>query len=100
MKELIYSKIQEYDSEMEIFDISFTNRPLPINELISLYKFRNNIAKDESVKKLTKQILDDFYLIEKQSYEHIKFVKARYNGISRIFFFSEDYSKVFSDFIF
>lgn len=46
------------------------------------------------------QILDDFYLIQKQSYKYIKFVIARYEGISRIFYFSEDYSEIFSDFIF
>ncbi len=100
MQELIYSKIQNYDSKMKTFDISYTDRLLSINELISLYKLRNHIAKNENIKKNTKQILDDFYLIQKQSYKYIKFVIARYDGISRIFYFSEDYSKIFSDFIF
>ncbi len=100
MQELIYSKIRNYDSKMKTFDISFNDRPLPINELISLYELRNHIAKNENIKKNTKQILDDFYLIQKQSYKYIKFVIARYDGISRIFYFSEDYSKIFSDFIF
>ncbi|MCY1661466.1 hypothetical protein [Chryseobacterium sp. SL1] len=85
---------------MKTFDISYTDRLLSINELISLYKLRNHIAKNENIKKNTKQILDDFYLIQKQSYKYIKFVIARYDGISRIFYFSEDYSKIFSDFIF
>ncbi|WP_288458933.1 hypothetical protein [uncultured Chryseobacterium sp.] len=100
MKELIYSKIQKYDSKMKNFDISFTDHLLPINELISLYELRNHIAKNENTKKNTKQILNNFYLIQKQSYKYIKFVIARYDGISRMFFFSEDYSKIFSDFIF
>ncbi|PTT69999.1 hypothetical protein DBR25_18655, partial [Chryseobacterium sp. HMWF001] len=79
MQELIYSKIQNYDSKMKTFDISYTDRPLPINELISLYELRNHIAKNENIKKNTKQILDDFYLIQKQSYKYIKFVIARYD---------------------
>lgn len=100
MKELIYDKIQKYDSKMKNFDISYTDRLLSINELISLYELRNHIAKDENTKKNTQQILNDFYLIQKQSYNYVKFVTARYDGISRMFFFSEDYSKIFSDFIF
>ena len=52
MKELIYSKIQKYDSKMKNFDISFTDHLLPINELISLYELRNHIAKNENTKKI------------------------------------------------
>ncbi|MGK6341541.1 hypothetical protein ACMGDK_04840 [Chryseobacterium sp. DT-3] len=100
MEDSIYYKIQEYDPKMKSFEISYTDRPLPIKDLISLYTLRNKIAQDENVKRLTKQILDDFCLIEQQSHEHIKFVIARYNGISRMFFFSEDKSQIFSDFIF
>jgi hypothetical protein len=59
MEELIYQKIREYDTEMERFEISFTDRSLPLDDLISLYKFRNDMA--------------------------------------RMFFFSEDYSTIFSD---
>ncbi|TZF94957.1 hypothetical protein FW781_13735 [Chryseobacterium panacisoli] len=100
MEELLYQKIQEYDTEMKNFEISFTNRPLLLDNLISLYRFRNEIARSEDVKKLTQQIHDDFCLIKQQSHENIKFVIARYNEVSRMFFFSEDYSKIFSDFIF
>ncbi|OCA76262.1 hypothetical protein BBI01_06100 [Chryseobacterium artocarpi] len=100
MENLIYQKIKEYDIKMNSFTISFTGRPLLIDDLISLYRFRNAIAKKEDIKKLTQQIHDDFCKIKEQSHENIKFVTTRYDGISRIFFFSEDYSKIFSDFIF
>lgn len=59
MEELIFQKIQEYDTDMN-FKISFTDRPLPIGELISLYRFRNKMAKDEHVIRLTQQILNGF----------------------------------------
>ncbi len=52
MQELIYSKIQNYDSKMKTFDISYTDRLLSINELISLYELRNHIAKNENIKKI------------------------------------------------
>jgi len=52
MKELIYDKIQKYDSKMKNFNISYTDRLLSINELISLYELRNHIAKDENTKKI------------------------------------------------
>lgn len=97
MEELIYQKIQEYDSKMENFKISFTDHILSIDDLISLYRFRNEIARTEDVKKLTQKIHDDFCLIKQQCHENIKFVIARYDGIARMFFFSEDYSKIFSD---
>ncbi|MDN3693898.1 hypothetical protein QWZ06_17220 [Chryseobacterium tructae] len=98
MEELISQKIKEYDTEMKNFEMSFTDHPLSLDDLISLYRFRNEIASSEDVKKLTQQIHDDFCLIKQQSHENIKFVIARYDGISRIFVFSEDYSKIFSDF--
>lgn len=96
MEELIYQKIQEYDSKMENFKISFTDHTLSIDDLISLYRFRNEIARTEDVKKLTQKIHDDFCLIKQQCNENIKFVIARYDGIARMFFFSEDYSIIFS----
>ncbi len=97
MQELIEQKIREYDTEMENFEISFTDHTLSIDDLISLYKFRNEIASTEDAKKLTKKIHDDFCLIKQQCHENIKFVTARYDGMARIFFFSEDYSIIFSD---
>ncbi|PWN62603.1 hypothetical protein [Chryseobacterium viscerum] len=98
MEKLIYQKIREYDTEMERFEISFTDRPLPIDDLISLYKFRNDMARTEDIKNLTQKIHDDFCLIKQQSHENIKFVIARYDGMARMFFFSEDYSTIFSDY--
>lgn len=98
MEELIEQKIREYDTEMGNFEISFTDHTLPIDDLISLYRFRNEIAKTEDIKKLTQKIHDDFCLIKQQSHKNIKFVIARYDGMARMFFFSEDYSTIFSDY--
>ena len=97
MEELMYQKIREYDPKMGNFEISFTDRPLPIDDLINLYKFRNDMARTENIKNLTQKIHDDFCLIKQKRHENIKFVIARYHGTSRMFFFSEDYSTIFSD---
>lgn len=98
MEELITLKIREYDTKLENFEISFTDHTLSIDDLISLYRFRNEIAKTEDIKKLTQKIHDDFCLIKQQRHESIKFVTARYDGMSKMFFFSEDYSIIFSDY--
>ncbi|PWW17004.1 hypothetical protein C8D70_12410 [Chryseobacterium sp. CBTAP 102] len=64
MKELIYSKIKEYDPQLEDFEISYSNHPLILNDLVSLYKERNKMAKSESIKELTSEILNNLLLIK------------------------------------
>lgn len=34
MKELIYSKIKEYDPQLEDFEISYSNHPLLLDDMI------------------------------------------------------------------
>ncbi|MBB6330328.1 hypothetical protein HNP24_001278 [Chryseobacterium sediminis] len=100
MKELIYSKIKEYDPQLNEFEISYSNHPLILDDLVSLYKGRNKMAKSESIKALTSNILNNFLLIKNESIEYVKFVVVRYDVTSRLFVFAEDYSKVFFDFTF
>ncbi|MDQ0066046.1 hypothetical protein [Chryseobacterium lathyri] len=100
MEKLIYTKIQEYDSNLKDFEISYSNHPLILDDLITLYKGRNKLAKDESIKKITLQILNDLLLIKKKSIEFIKFVTVKKDEARRLFFFNEDYSEIFSDFTF
>lgn len=100
MKELIYSKIKEYDPQLNEFEISYSNHPLILDDLVSLYKGRNKLAKIESIKELTSKILNNFLLIQNKSIKYVKFVVVRYDTNSRLFVFDEDYSKVFFDFAF
>jgi hypothetical protein len=58
------------------------------------------MAKSESIKELTSNILNNFILIKNESIEYVKFVVVRYDITSRLFVFAEDYSKVFFDFTF
>ncbi|SMO64567.1 hypothetical protein SAMN06265171_1041 [Chryseobacterium rhizoplanae] len=98
MKELIYSKIKEYDPQLDDFEISYSNHPLLLDDVIMSYKGRNKLAKSESIKELTYEILNNLLLIKNESVEYVKFVVVRYNITSRLFVFAEDYSKVFFDF--
>lgn len=98
MNELIYSKIKEYDPQLNEFEISYSNHPLILDDLVSLYKGRYKMAKSESIKELTSKILNNLLLIKNESIEYVKFVVVRYDIISRLFVFAEDYSKVFFDF--
>ncbi|GEJ45446.1 MULTISPECIES: hypothetical protein [unclassified Chryseobacterium] len=100
MKELIYSKIKEYDPQLDDFEISYSNHPLLLDDMIMSYKGRNKLAKSENIKELTSEILNNLLLIKNESVEYVKFVVVRYNITSRLFVFAEDYSKVFFDFIF
>lgn len=99
MEKLIYSKIQEYDPTLKDFEVSFSNHPLLLDDVIMSYKGRNKLAKSESIKELTYEILNNLLLIKNESVEYVKFVVVRYNITSRLFVFAEDYSKVFFDFI-
>ncbi|WP_137905714.1 hypothetical protein [Chryseobacterium sp. 2VB] len=98
MEELIYSKIKEYDPQLDDFEISYSNHPLLLDDVIMSYKGRNKLAKSESIKELTYEILNNLLLIKNESVEYVKFVVVRYNITSRLFVFAEDYSKVFFDF--
>lgn len=98
MEELIYAKIKEYDSQLNNFEISYSNHPLLLDDVIMSYKGRNKLAKNESIKELTSKILNNLLLIKNESVEYIKFVVVRYNMVSRLFVFTEDYSKIFFDF--
>ncbi|OCA73713.1 hypothetical protein [Chryseobacterium arthrosphaerae] len=98
MKELIYSKIKEFDPQLHDFEISYSNHPLLLDDVILSYKGRNKLAKSESIKELTYEILKNLLLIKNESVEYVKFVVVRYNITSRLFVFAEDYSKVFFDF--
>ncbi|RTZ46705.1 hypothetical protein EJ377_22270 [Chryseobacterium arthrosphaerae] len=95
MKELIYSKIKEFDPQLDDFEISYSNHPLLLDDVILSYKGRNKLAKSESIKELTYEILKNLLLIKNESVEYVKFVVVRYNITSRLFVFAEDYSKVF-----
>jgi len=96
----IYNKIQKYDPGFKDFKISYSDRPLIVDDLITLYTGKNKLATNESIKKLTLQILNDLLLIKKKSIKFIKLVTVRKDETHRLFFFSEDYSVIFSDFIF
>ncbi|MET3038549.1 hypothetical protein ABXT08_20875 [Chryseobacterium sp. NRRL B-14859] len=98
MKELIYYKIKEYDPQLNEFEISYSNHPLIVDDLVSLYKGRNKMAKSESIKELTSKILNNFLLIKSESIKYVKFVVVRYDIVSRLFVFDENYSRVFFDF--
>jgi hypothetical protein len=98
MNDLIYNTVKEYDPNLKDFEISYSNHPLIVYDLITLYKGRNKMAKDESVKELTSKILNNFILIKSKSVEYVKFVVVRNDSISRLFVFSEDYSEIFFDF--
>ncbi|UTX50284.1 hypothetical protein [Chryseobacterium sp. MA9] len=100
MKEIIYSKIKEYDPQLNDFEISYSNHPLLLDDVIMSYKGRNKLAKSESIKELTSEILNNLLLIQNESIEYVKFVVVRYDITSRLFVFAEDYSKVFFDFTF
>ncbi|MEF9477666.1 hypothetical protein OWR28_08015 [Chryseobacterium sp. 1B4] len=100
MKELIYSKIKEYDPQLDDFEISYSNHPLLLDDVIMSYKGRNKLAKSESIKELTYEILNNLLLVKNESIEYVKFIVVRYNITSRLFVFAEDYSKVFFDFTF
>ncbi|WP_431611082.1 hypothetical protein [Chryseobacterium sp. 'Rf worker isolate 10'] len=99
MEKLIYRKIQEYDPQLDDFEISYSNHPLLLDDVIMSYKGRNKLAKSESIKELTYEILNNLLLIKNESVEYVKFVVVvRYNITNRLFVFAEDYSKVFFDF--
>ena len=98
MNDLIYNIVQEYDPKLKDFEISYSNHPLIVDDLITLYKGRNKIAKDESVKELTSKILNNVILIKSKSVEYVKFVVVRSDIFSKLFVFSEDYSEIFFDF--
>lgn len=99
MEKLIYRKIQEFDPQLDDFEISYSNHPLLLDDVIMSYKGRNKLAKSESIRELTYEILNNLLLIKNESVEYVKFVVVRYNITSRLFVFAEDYSKVFFDFI-
>ncbi|WP_185288116.1 hypothetical protein [Chryseobacterium lactis] len=99
MEKLIYRKIQEFDPKLDDFEISYSNHPLLLDDIIMSYKGRNKLAKSESIKELTSEILNNLLLIKNESIAYVKFVVVRYDMISRLFVFNEDYSKVFFDFI-
>ena len=86
MEELIFKKIQEYDPTLKDFEISYSNHPLVIDDLITLYKGRNKLANTENVREITLNIFNDLSLIKKRSVEYIKFVVVRRNETSRLFF--------------
>jgi len=98
MQKLIYDKICEYDPKLKDFEISYSNHPLIVDDLITLYKGRNKLAEEENVKKLTLQILNDLILIKNKSIRSIKFVVVKKDTVNRLFFFNEDYSIIFSDY--
>jgi len=98
MNDLIYNIVQEYDPKLKDFEISYSNHPLILDDLITLYKGRNKMAKSESVKELTSKILNNFILIKSKSVEYVKFVVVRSDIFSKLFVFSEDYSEIFFDF--
>ncbi|WP_312305645.1 hypothetical protein [Chryseobacterium sp.] len=100
MEELIYTKINEYDSELKDFEISFSNRSLALDDLIVSYKGRYKMATKKNMKELIFSILTNLYLIRETSVNYVKFVVVRKDSISRLFFFSEDYSEIFFDFQF
>ncbi|BFO66521.1 hypothetical protein [Chryseobacterium sp. KCF3-3] len=100
MKELIYSKIKEYDPQLDDFEISYSNHPLLLDDVIMSYKGRNKLAKSERIRELTYEVLNNLLLIKNESVEYVKFVVVRYDVTSRLFVFAEDYSKVFFDFTF
>ncbi len=99
MEKFLYRKIKEYDPQLNDFEISYSNHALILDDLVSLYKGRNKMAKSESIKELTYEILNNLLLIKNESITYVKFVVVRYDMISRLFVFNEDYSKVFFDFI-
>lgn len=100
MEELIYTKIHEYDSKLKDFEISFSNHPLILDDLIISYKGRYKMATKENMKQLIFNILNNLYLIKDKAIKYVKFVVVRKDNISRLFFFSEDYSEVFFEFQF
>lgn len=51
MEELVYKKIQEYDPNLKDFEVSYSNHPLVLDDLVTLYKGRNKLAKTENIKK-------------------------------------------------
>lgn len=64
MEELIYSKIKKYDPKLKGFEISYSNRPLPLEDLIISYRGRNKMAKDETIKELTSKVLINLLLLK------------------------------------
>ena len=100
MEELIYSKILEYNPELGDFEISFSDNPLSLSELITLYLGRYKMAKDEYLKKINLKVYDDLVGIKDESVKNLKIVTINKVGISKLFFFSEDYSMIFSDLTF
>jgi hypothetical protein len=66
MNDLIYKNIYEYDSKLKDFEISYSNRPLPLEDLIISYKGRNKMAKDETIKELTSKVLINLLLLKEK----------------------------------
>lgn len=100
MRDLIYNKINEYDSKLKEFEVSYSNRSLNLQELITLYQGRNRMTKDENIKELTTNIVNCLIMLKERSIEYIKFVVVRKKKISRLFFFNEEYTEIFFDFEF
>ncbi|KAA0129225.1 hypothetical protein FY557_06580, partial [Chryseobacterium sp. SN22] len=72
MNDLIYKKIYEYDLKLKDFEISYSNRPLPLEDLIVSYKGRNKMAKDKTIKELTSKVLINLLLLKKKSIKYVK----------------------------
>ncbi|REC50401.1 hypothetical protein [Chryseobacterium pennipullorum] len=99
MKDLIYNKIYEYDPKLLACEVSYSNRPIEVSDLIMSYKARNKMAKEKSIEELTLKVLNNLSKIKNRTIEYVKFVVVRKDNISRLFFFNEDYSEIFFDFI-
>lgn len=100
MRDLICNKIKKYNTDLYDLDISYSNHPLIVDELIDLYKARNNMAKEKVTKELTLRIYNDLCQIKERSIESIKMVSVKKKEMTIIFFFTEDYSVILSDYIF
>ncbi|SHH35979.1 hypothetical protein SAMN05421866_2709 [Chryseobacterium oranimense] len=98
MNDLIYNTVKEYDPKLKDFEISHSNYPLILDDLITLYKGRNKMAKDEKIKELTSKVLINLLLLKEKAVEYVKFVVVRNDSISRLFVFDVDYSEIFFDF--
>ncbi|MGI9582576.1 hypothetical protein ACR1PO_15380 [Chryseobacterium sp. RRHN12] len=98
MKELIYSKIKEYDPQLKDFEISYSNHALLLDDMIMSYKGRNKLAKNKNIKELTSKVLINLSIVKEKLIQCIKLVVVRKDNVSRIFFFNEDFSEIFFDF--
>lgn len=98
MEKLIYSKIQEYDPKLKDFEVSYSNHPLVLDDVIMSYKGRNKLAKNKNIKELTSKVLINLSIVKEKLIQYIKLVVVRKDNTSRIFFFNEDFSEIFFDF--